>query len=102
MTVHVRRKGAVPVTTVESDQEPGKQYEIARLPDGHLACACMAYVFNKAKPKTCKHIEAYGISITSTSHRAKIAPPVEEIIVSAKLGETFTFKTKRAISFSPI
>ncbi len=95
--IHVRRKGAEHVTYVESDKEPDKEYELATLPDGNFACACMAYVFNKAKPKTCKHITAYEAAPTGVRTRGKF----ESEVVQHK-GETFTFKTKRAISFSPI
>ncbi len=99
MTVHVKRKGAQHVTYVESDKERDKEYEIARLPDGNLACACMAYVFNKERPKTCKHIRAYqlGDYIERCVTDSRPEPP-RKVTVAA---ETFTFK-RRAISFTPI
>ncbi len=96
--VAVRRKGAEHVTDVESDQDAGKAYEIARLPDGALACACMAYVFNKAKPKTCKHIRAYE---HADAIERSVTDSMPQRPSRTKIGnETFTFK--RSISFAPI
>lgn len=99
MTVKVRRKGAEHVTDVESDKEPGKSYEIARLPGGLLACACMSYVFNKDTPKRCKHLVAYTGSHVPDAQKQGRMEPVREIYYD---GETFTFTAKRSISFSPI
>ena len=96
--VDVRRKGKQHVTYVESDQDAGKEYEIARLPGGNLACACHAYVFNRATPKTCKHIEAFEAGHVGAM--AMIARADETTRRREHKGETFTFK--RAISFKPI
>lgn len=99
MTINVKRRGARHVTCVESDKERDKEYEIAQLPDGSLACACMAYVFNKERPKTCKHIRAYelGCAIERSINDTALEMPRKAKIDT----ETFTFK-RRAISFTPI
>lgn len=98
-TVLVRRKGAEHVTYVESDKQTDREYELARLPDGNLACACMSYVFSKAVPKSCKHIEAYtGSHVPDAKKQGRPESP-RQIYYA---GETFTFKTKRAISFGGI
>lgn len=57
-THHVRRKGARHVSWVASTTSMNEQYEISKLPDGTLACACIAYAMSKARPKTCKHLRA--------------------------------------------
>jgi hypothetical protein len=99
----VRRKGAEHVTFAASENDNG-EYEIARLPGGALACACMAYVFNKDVPKTCKHIGAYGAAAVSFSRHESVRrdahgklSPRPTITVGA---ETFTFR--RAISFGAL
>ena len=97
-TKHVRRRGAVHLTYAASEQDRSTEYEIATLPDGALACACMAFVFDQRTPKTCKHIGAYRAAHVSFDRQSSVRrEPRERITVGA---ETFTFR--RAISFGAV
>jgi hypothetical protein len=105
VTTHrVRRTGAVHLTFVDSDNLLGHEYEIARLPSGDLACACVAFAFNRRTPKTCKHIEAYQGLDAWAAKAATEAPEnrhMPQSVVQAKAAaETFTFR--RAMSFGKI
>lgn len=90
----VKRRGAVHLTFAESDERAGVEYEIAKLPDGNFACACMGFVFDKHVPKTCKHISAYaGVEPTGAFEGGTFS----DAVVAQVAHETFTFR--RAISF---
>jgi hypothetical protein len=84
----VRRKGAVHVAYVDSDTDPGKEYQIARLPSGALFCACPGCSFHHG---TCKHLTAYEAAAGAATYRqrqrvvARKQVPVERV-------ETFTFR----------
>jgi hypothetical protein len=98
-THRVRRKGAEHVTFVVSESDDC-EYELARLPTGLFACACLAFAFNKDTPRTCKHITAFAASVAAAPPRAPAprrpdAPPPATVTIGT---ETFTFR--RAISFS--
>jgi hypothetical protein len=96
-TVLVRRNGKKHVTFVSSDSEYQKEYELATLPDGTLACACMGWAFSKDRPKTCHHTRAYIAAQGASVYRA--TKPASKPKEPAKT-ETFTFR--RAISFDDI
>jgi hypothetical protein len=52
---------AKPVGRIPSGTEPGKTYEIRKLPDGSLGCLCgdWRYVGTVTPGYECKHIQAY-------------------------------------------
>lgn len=106
--IPLRRKGWVPIATVESESDPGTAYEVKRHPaDGTYACACMAYVFSKAQPKTCKHLEAFRqdkrettVALETFAATGQSSRKLHEPVKATARGETFTIV--RAISFTDI
>lgn len=58
------KHGWTHVAFVASLTEDDLEYEIKRHDDGHLGCACHAYVFSKTK-EPCKHIEAFKLDASS-------------------------------------
>lgn len=86
------------VTDVESDSRPGTFYAIKKRDDGTFGCACMAWRFNKATPRTCKHLDAFRMAhVGFDRHSTTLASTRPTISVG---GETFRFR--RAISFGAI
>ena len=83
---------------VESDSQPGRQYEISRRSkDQHLGCNCPAYRFAPGSNKTCKHLDAYSLG-EAIERSVSVTDGVPARTVKATIGrETFSFR--RAISF---
>lgn len=103
-TIHVRANKAEwqHETWVDSDTARDVEYEIVRRRGGNqLRCACLGYTFSKARPKTCKHIDAYHAPQTRVAAVAvavRVQPePKRSVTVK---GETFTFR--RAFAFGEI
>lgn len=84
------------LATIESESEPGKTYDIKRRSDGTMGCGCVSYRFDKAVPKSCKHLRAFGVvdlpMQKSGAKQARVSAP-------AFGDEVFTV-TRRGISFS--
>lgn len=83
------------VATVESETEPGKEYDIKRHPTtGALGCGCTSYRFSRGV-KDCKHLRALrGAALPAKAVRPSVEP--ETVRVKSD-GEMFT--VRRAISF---
>lgn len=97
---HVRDTGAKHLAWVASESDAETEYEIARLPDRRLKCACLGYAFSKKTPKTCKHIEAMHLDVaqrpadTVPTGRWQPPPPKRSVAVR---GEVLT--VRRAMAF---
>jgi hypothetical protein len=96
-TKMVRRKNATHVTFVASDSRDDVNYQIARLPDGSMACACASWAFNTDRPKSCKHLDAhrYRASLSGRRRQATVIVRSEPEALPAAVtyqGETFTFR----------
>lgn len=91
------------LTTVESDQKPGRFYDIDVRADGVLRCSCERFRFNRGQlgtaAKTCKHLDAYRLADAIERNITDAVPKKPDRLRVD--GETFTF-TKRSISFKPI
>lgn len=99
------------LSTVSSDSRPAEYKIRRRLADGVLHCECMAYVFSKASPKSCKHLEAYALvavddrrmqrtiaaSRSDRQRRERAAGTTERFQLGAEV-----FTVRRAISFEDI
>jgi hypothetical protein len=97
-SVRVRNTAARNVAWVNSESDPGVEYEIATLPDGQTKCACLGWTFSKKQPKTCKHIEALGLAKVP----ARTAERYAGIPVSVKSAKGETFNVRRAIAFGDV
>ena len=93
---------------VVSDSEPGETHVIKQRSDGTLGCSCLSYRFKRGV-KTCKHLEAFRLSLRSDVAGA-IVPvnykengvPAEYTLVRKKYQTTErkeTFTIRRAITF---
>lgn len=94
---HVRDTGARHLAWVASESDAETEYEIARLPDRRLKCACLGYAFSKQAPKTCKHIAAMQAGETMDRTRA-VKPTVRQERVVVKAGKE-TYTVRRAMAF---
>lgn len=88
------------VAYVQSDSEPGTEYELKRNPFTQLlGCSCPAYRFMRGPSKTCKHIAAYG----GVSAQRKTWLETERVPVTATEGrETFSFRRAMVLGGEPI
>ncbi len=87
-TKMVRRKGAIHVTFVSSDSEADKEYQIARLPDGRLYCACVGCAFNHGQ---CRHLTAYAAAGTQSTYRER-QRVIEKRKMPVEREVTYTFR----------
>lgn len=81
------------VTTANSETRRGETYDIS-IRDGIYKCACMAWVFSKETPKTCKHLKTYlgaRVSEREEQHVRAVTSTGEELVFS-----------RRAIAFGAI
>lgn len=79
------------VAYAQSDSEPGTEHEIKRNRfTGLLGCSCLSYRFTRARPKTCKHINAYEQGVPE---QRKTWLKTERVPVTATVGrETYSFR----------
>ncbi len=90
------------VTFVESDDKPGREYEIQRRADGVLRCSCEAFRFIRAPlgadTKACKHMKALGYA-TREVWRLPAALPTVTLPKRKAPTQVETFVFRRAITF---
>lgn len=96
--VEMRAKhGWTHVAFVESETEAGTEYEIKRHDDGRTGCACHSYVFDKARPKSCKHVKA----LFGTHLRDRAPAEMGDVSARVTVGAE-RFRVRRAISLRPL
>lgn len=60
------------IRTWKSASDPDRVYELRIGTDGEVYCSCPAWKFSKARPRVCKHIQAWTDSIVTNGQHLKV------------------------------